>query len=101
MWPYSLVTLGGTGGTSDASTLNAQGSTLAWLNQPMQTTTGQLPATTNLNIGNVISISGPNDYILVSDPGSGIAQLVMGKLPDGTFGMVVSKTGVSVLGLFS
>lgn len=114
MIPYSLPSL------SPVQSNN----TLNWQIQPYQmNSSGTIPGTTVMNVGqnmqingnngtigvgaangsseNTIVIDGNNDYILVSDPSSGIAQLVMGKLPDGTFGLVVSKTGVSVLSLFS
>lgn len=101
MGPYSLPSVGNIGGT-DSSTLNADGSTLAWLDQPnQQNSSGTLPGTTVINVGNVIQINGNQDYILVSDPNSGIPQLIMGLLPDGTYGMVVSKPGVDVLSVFS
>lgn len=113
MQPYSLPNL----------TPVTSSNTLNWQIQPYQfNSSGTLPGTTVMNVGqnmqingntgqigvggtgsssNTIVIDGKKDYILVSDPGTGIAQLVMGELPDGTYGMVVSKTGVSVLSLFS
>lgn len=100
MQPYSLLNLGGNNNL-DASNVNANSSTLSWLTQVNQfNSSGSLPGTTVMNIGQVIQINGNQDYILISTT-SGIAQLVMGSLPDGSVGMVVAKQGVSVLSLFS
>jgi hypothetical protein len=55
------------------------------------------PKTSN----NVITLSGPNQYILVTNPSTNINQIMMGKLPDGTYGLVVSKVGVDVTSVFS
>lgn len=48
----------------------------------------------------VISISGNDERILVADTTANINRIIIGKLPDGTFGMVISKTGVDVLSVF-
>jgi len=32
---------------------------------------------------------------------NGVNQIIIGKLPDGTYGLVISKPGIDVLSLFS
>jgi hypothetical protein len=73
-----------------------------FLFQPLQqNSSGTLPGTTVINVGNVIQVNGNQDYITVANPNTTIVQLVLGQLPDGSFGMVVSKSGINVLSLFS
>lgn len=124
MQPYSLLNVSSGNSTLDNSTSTG---TLSWLTQPYQlNSSGTLPGTTNINIGNNMSINGAtgtisvgpssssgsttantivldgnNDYMTVADPATGVRQIVIGKLPDGTYGMVVSKPGIDVLSLFS
>ena len=51
----------------------------------------------------VISILGANGkgYILFTNPTSGLNQIIIGNLPDGTFGMVISKPTIDVLTVFA
>lgn len=49
----------------------------------------------------VISISGADETFIVTDATTKLNQIIIGKLPDGTFGMVVSKPGVDVLTIFT
>lgn len=68
---------------------------------------GQMNITGTLTIldpasGNpVTTIDGTNKYTLYTNPNTQINQIIIGELPDGTFGMVVSKTGVDVLTVFT
>lgn len=48
-----------------------------------------------------ISLLGTKGYILFTDPVSGLNQIIIGKLPDGTFGLVISKPGIDVLTVFN
>lgn len=114
--PFALPTIGAVASNNSLS---------SWLFQPLQqNSSGTLPGTTVINVGqnmqinghtgvigvgapvgtgqsNTIVIDGSNDYILITNPSTGINQLVMGKLPDGSFGLVASITGVNVLSVFS
>lgn len=112
--PYSLPTVG----------VPASNNTLSgWQFQPYQlNSSGTLPGTTTIGInGQGVQISGPNSSIILSDPVSQnttisilgqkgyilftspttkINQMIEGILPDGTVGMVASKTGIDVLSIF-
>ena len=91
--PYALPTIGAPQSNNSLS---------SWLFQPLQqNSSGTLPGTTVMNIGNVIQINGNKDYILISNPTTSIPSLIMGLLPDGSTGMVVAKSGVSVLSIFN
>lgn len=57
----------------------------------------QLIATLNQN--SVIQQNENNTQII--NDNSGVHRIIIGELPDGTFGIVVSKSGVNVLSLFS
>lgn len=48
-----------------------------------------------------ISISGLTETILVTDPASGLRRIIIGMLPDGTTGLVISKPGIDVYTAFS
>jgi len=95
-----------------------------WQFQPYQlNSSGNLPGTTTIGInGQGVQISGPNSSIILSDPTSQNAtisllgkngyilftspttkvnQMIAGILPDGTTGMVSSKTGIDVLSIFA
>jgi hypothetical protein len=122
MNPYSLPVIG-VPGASDNSTVNGSSSTLAFLTQPYQfNSSGELPATTTINVGQNVQISGPqgsiivvdpttqktvisilgeDGYILYANPNTGINQMVEGTLPDGTTGLVASVAGVDVLSVFT
>jgi hypothetical protein len=45
----------------------------------------------------VISLSGSDGNFTVTDPTSGLRRILIGELPDGTFGMAVSKVGKDVI----
>lgn len=66
-----------------------------------QTITGDLIINSPTSNSPVISISGTTNNILITDSDTAINQIVIGSLPDGTYGMVVSKSGIDVLTLFS
>jgi hypothetical protein len=53
---------------------------------------------TNTNSG-AITFNETQDQILVMDSNQ-IPRIVIGLLPDGTYGMVVSKPGINVLNVF-
>jgi hypothetical protein len=112
--PFALPTIG---------SVESNNSLSGWLFQPLQqNSSGTLPGTTVINVGqnmqingntgqigvggtnstsNTITIDGKNDRILIADPTTGINQIIIGLLPDGTYGMVVSNPGIDVLTLFS
>lgn len=91
--PYALPTIG---------SVESNNSLSSWLFQPLQQNSGgTIPGTTVINVGNVIQINGNTDYILISTPNTSIPTLIMGLLPDGSTGMVVAKSGISVLSIFS
>lgn len=112
--PYSLPTIG---------SVDSNNSLSSWLFQPLQqNSSGTLPGTTVINVGqnmqingntgvigvggtnsasNTISIDGPNDRILITNPSTTVPVMIIGALPDGSYGMVVAKNGVSVLSLFN
>lgn len=123
MGPYDLPVVGGNTAISDASNLNSSQSTLAWMVQPNQITSGTLSGTTDIGVNGqgvvisgsqssivindpnttnaVISLLGAKGYILIADPSTGVNVIIIGALPDGTYGMVVAQPGVDVLTLFS
>lgn len=112
-------------GLSSVSSKGFSNTLSNWMFQPLQqNSSGTLPGTTVINVGqnmqingnngtigvgaaagssgsNTIIIDGNNDYIVISNPSSTIKQMLIGKLPDGTYGMVVSQTGVDVLSVFN
>lgn len=91
--PFALPTIG---------SVQSNNSLSSWLFQPLQqNSSGTLPGTTVIKVGQVITIDGNKDYILIANPSTGINQIIIGQLPDGTYGMVVSKPGIDVLTLFS
>jgi hypothetical protein len=119
MQPYSLLSIG-----PRVSMPQAQDPFAGWTIQPYQlNTAGNLPGNTTISVnGNGVQISGPTSsiilsdtttlhavmsllgnkgYMLFADPTTGINNIIIGKLPDGTTGMVVSKPGVDVLTVFS
>jgi hypothetical protein len=120
MGPYSLSSLGSQQGSIQASDTFA-----SWLVQPYQINSGgSLPGTTAIGVnGYGVVISGPDSsiiisssnssqdavisllgqlgYILFTNPTSKLNQIIIGQLPDGTFGMVISKPGIDVLNVFS
>lgn len=96
----------------------------SWLIQPYQlNSAGNLPGNTTISVnGQGVQISGPNSsiiladpttqnavmsllgkkgYMLFADPVTKLNNIIIGKLPDGTSGMVVSKPGIDVLTVFS
>lgn len=42
-----------------------------------------------------------NPAITITDPKTNVKQIIIGLLPDGTYGIVVSKPGVDVLSVFA
>jgi hypothetical protein len=115
MQPYSLQSL---------NTPTSKDVFASWLIQPYQlNSAGNLPGNTTINVNgqgvqisgptssiilsnttlqkNVISLLGNLGYELFTDPNTGLNRIIMGQLPDGTFGMVVSKPGIDVLTVFS
>ncbi len=48
-----------------------------------------------------ISLSGESEVMVISDPKTKIARIIIGQLPDGTFGMAISKPGIDVYTAFS
>lgn len=113
--PYSLPTL---------SRPQSQDPLASWLIQPYQlNSAGNLPGNTSISVNGpgvridgptssiilsdtttlnaVMSLLGNKGYMLFADPVAKINQIIIGKLPDGTFGMVISKPGIDVLTVFS
>ena len=88
--------------------------------QPTQMITGTLTGTQSVGTYGNVLIDGSNNQIVLSDPVTGnpnititskgyqtftnpstkIDQIIIGLLPDNTYGMVISKPGVSVESLF-
>jgi hypothetical protein len=115
MGPYSLPALGGTASSDTFA---------SWLIQPYQiNSAGNIPGQTTMTVnGQGVQISGPTSSIILSDlttqnpvmsllgndgymlfanPTNKLNQIIIGKLPDGTYGMVISKPGIDVLTVFS
>lgn len=91
--PFALSSIGSVASNNSLS---------SWLFQPyQQNSSGTLPGTTVINVGQVISIDGHNDYIIISNPSTGIKQIMLGKLLDGTYGLVISKPGIDVTTVFN
>lgn len=87
-------------GTSD--TARVYGRTISAGNiRGNQNITGTLTIQDTTSGNPVITLDGTNLYSLYADPSTKINQIIIGKLPDGTFGMVVSKTGTDVLTVFT
>lgn len=55
---------------------------------------------TSTQSGTIITDETDN-YILVLNSETLVPQMIIGLLPDGTYGMVISNVGVNVLTLFS
>lgn len=91
--PFALPSIGAVQSTNSLS---------GWLFQPLQqNSSGTLPGTTVINIGQVISLNGNSDQITIANPTTGIKQIMMGLLPDGTYGLVISKPGIDVTTVFT
>lgn len=67
----------------------------------IQTITGTLNIADPTSGNPISSINGTNGYQLFTDPTTQINQIIIGKLPDNSFGMVISKPGTDVLNVFS
>lgn len=51
--------------------------------------------------GNARGVQNITGYILVTDPATNVSQVIIGTLPDGTYGIVISKPGIDVITVFS
>lgn len=65
-----------------------------------QTITGQLRITDPTTNNPVITDSGIDQRTLVADPITKLNRIVIGKLPNGDFGIAISKPGYDVLDTF-
>ena len=108
--PYSLPSIGA---------VQSNDSFASWLFQPIQqNSSGTLPGTTVINVGQNMSINGhtgtiavgagspvlldgTNQRILITNATTGIPQIIIGLLPDGNYGMVISKPGIDVTTVFN
>ena len=62
-----------------------------------QNITGIFTVLNTANSKPIVTIDGTNDYILIADPTTGLNRIIIGLLPDGTYGMAISKTGKDVI----
>lgn len=66
-----------------------------------QTITGSIQVKDPTTNNSVITTSGIDQTILVTDPITQINRIVIGRLPNGDYGIAVSKPGIDVLKTFS
>lgn len=66
-----------------------------------QTITGSLIVNNPSTNTTSITLSGEDQTITVTDPTTKINRILFGKLPDGTFGIAISKEGINVNDAFS
>lgn len=71
------------------------------LTRGTQTITGAIQVNSFQTNSSIITISGTDGTQIFSDPKTKIKQIIIGTLPDGSHGMVISKPGVDVTTVFT
>lgn len=70
---------------------------MSWMVQPYQiNSSGTLPGNTVINVGQGVQINGNTGTITLTNPTTSKVSIVLGLLPDGTYNLVIAKTGLDV-----